>query len=678
MGGIQRDRMISPFISDGMIIQRNAPFPVWSDQKITVSFLGKKYESKTAKGKWLITLDPVKEGGPFEMEITCAQNKINVNDIYSGDVWLCAGQSNMEMQMARLRDDFTEEWESLENNEQGTGNKDLIFDFSLIRQFNVPQTWDFFAPQDEITSSLETRGQWLCASAQTLDQFSGTAWFFAKELYKKYKIPIGLIMTAWGGTPIESWMSEEALRDFPEKIAEGKKYEDKAFREEITNSANKAVNEWETNTKNNDIGIAQQWQNQETDISNWKNITLPGDFSAVSDLNNFCGAIWLAKDFTAGVDFASLDSKVWLGTIVDADTVFINGTQIGNTGYRYPPRKYIPKGLIKQGKNRIVIRVTCNNGEGSVTTDKPFQIFTNNETIELSGPWKYKIGCTSPTRPSEFFFQRLPLGNYNAMIAPVLKFPLKGVIWYQGESNESAPYEYGKLFKAMISDWRKNYNTNILYKELNPHSQIPIPKPPVSELPFLFVQLPLFCPVSDNNEQHRWAVLREMQASALSLPATGMAAALDLGEWNDIHPINKKDVGIRLFLAADKLLFGAVNSSPGPILHKSEIRDKKLYLYFDNCAESLTTKTPSLSLLTGFEISKTIKKEDDNVYFTIIGSEGYFRLPAEKINGNEIIINLAGIKNPKKLLYAWADNPKDRQLYNSEGLPAIPFKIELI
>ncbi|MCL2185792.1 MAG: sialate O-acetylesterase [Treponema sp.] len=647
--------MISPIISSGMIMQRDAAFPIWSKEKLIVSFLGKKYESKEVncvsneKCKWLITLDPVKAGGPFEMEIATNETSIKVNDIYSGDVWLCAGQSNMEMMMNRLCDDFGEEWEIIKDSEP--------YDFSLIRQFKVPQTWDFSSPNDELTG-----GQWLCASEQTLDQFSGTAWFFAKEFYKKYRIPVALIMTAWGGTPIESWMSEEALRDFPLKIAEGKKYADNAYREEITNSANKAVNEWETNTKNNDIGNTQQWQKQETDISDWKVIFLPGDFSSVTELKSFCGAIWLAKDFTAGADFASLDSKVWLGTIVDADTVYINGTEIGNTGYRYPPRKYVPKGLIKQGRNRIVIRVTCNNGEGSVTTDKPFQIFTNNETIELSGTWKYKIGCTSPARPSEFFFQRYPLGNYNAMISPVLKFPLKGVIWYQGESNEASPYEYEKLFKAMILNWRKNNS---------------------KELPFLFVQLPLFCPVSENNEQHRWAVLREMQAASLSLPETGMAAALDLGEWNDIHPINKKDVGIRLFLAADKLLFGASNSSPGPMLHKSEIRDKKLYLYFDNCAEGLTTKAPSLSLLTSFAISKTIKKEDDNVYVSVISgdesgsSETQYRLPSEKINGNEIIIDLSGIKNPEKILYAWADNPKDRQLYNSEGLPALPFKIEL-
>ncbi|MCL2758663.1 MAG: hypothetical protein FWD22_00400 [Treponema sp.] len=611
--------LISPFISNGMVMQRDVPFPVWSKKNITINFLGKIYKAQPLNGKFLITIDPAEAGGPYEMEISSDSGSVVIKDIYYGDLWLCSGQSNMEMQMDRLHDDFNEEW--------------LIKDYPLVRQFKVPQEWDFSAPREDLTG-----GSWIQPSKERLSEFGATPWFFAKNLYEKYKIPIGLVMTAWGGTPVESWMSDAALADFPEKIAEGKQYASEEKRNEIAATTGAAIQKWETNLSHDDEGKSKKWENPQTDISSWDEIKLPGNFSDAG-LVNFSGVIWLAKEFDVSAGFASQDAKVWLGTIVDSDTVYINGTEIGNTGYRYPPRKYIPNNLIKQGKNRIVIRVVCNNGEGGVTSDKPFRIFTDKESAELSGTWKYKTGAKAQTRPNEFFFQRMPMGNYNAMIAPVLKFPFKGVIWYQGESNESAAHEYNKLFCSMIKDWRKNNG---------------------SELPFLFVQLPIFCPVSDNYEQAHWAVLREAQAQVLSLPATGMAAALELGEWNDIHPINKKDVGYRLFLAAEKTLFGVKNTSPGPMLQNFELLENKILLHFNNCGIGLNIDAPS-----------------SDAYFSVIGTDGQVRLPGKIENNDTISIDISSVKNPKKVLYAWADNPRDRQLFNSDGLPVIPFRIEL-
>jgi len=616
-----KDLGLSTLISSGMIIQRDCAFPVWSKEKLSVEFLGKKYESQKTGGKWLITLDPVQAGGPFTMEIACAQGSFTVQDIYAGDVWMCAGQSNMELQMDRLRDVFSEEWESTE--------------FPLIRLFKVPQEWDFASPREELTG-----GSWISPLRETLHEFTGTGWFFAKELYKKYHIPIGLVRTAWGGTPVESWMSEDALKDFPEKTAESKKYADSGERERIAKETTDAITEWETRLRSEDRGLAEKWEKPQTDISNWKEITLPCDFSEAG-LPNFCGVIWLAKDFDADAQTAAKTAKVWLGTITDADTVYINGEEIGNTTYRYPPRKYVSKGHLKQGKNRIVIRVTCNNGEGGVTRDKPFRIFTDNETVELAGTWKYKAGAAASVRPEEFFFQRLPVGNYNAMIAPLIKYPLKGVIWYQGESNDSRPNDYERLFRLMIQDWRE--------------------KSDCRELPFLFVQLPIWKKSSDNDENSSWAIIRQAQAAALSLPAAGMACALDLGEWNDLHPLNKKDVGFRLFLAAEKILYKIENSSPGPVLQRVEKRREKLFLYFNNCAGGL----------------KAVP-EGEVPHVSVIDAKGQFRLPA-KIEGKDVIcIDTSSLKEPKRILYAWADNPRDRQLFNSEGLPMLPFRAEIV
>jgi len=618
------DFLFSPLISDGLIIQRDAPFPVWSSEKLKISFLGKNYESKQENGKWLAALDPAGAGGPFNMDIVCGEKVFNIQNIYCGDVWLCAGQSNMEMMMDRLRDNFSEEWK--------------LAAYPNIRYFKAAQESDFSAPRENIAG-----GKWLCASKETLHEFSATAWFFAKKLHEKYKtqglnIPIALINTAWGGTPVESWMSEEALADFPEKIAKGKQYADNAKRAEISAQSSKAVQEWETNLAQTDAGLAAHWENPQTDISGWDEMTLPGDF-AQGGLGGFCGSIWFAKDFEVSASFAAGNAKVWLGTIVDADTVFINGKQIGTTSYRYPPRKYIPGALLKQGKNRIVIRVICNNGEGEITRDKPFRVFTDNESAELAGKWKYKAGTTTPVRPQEFFFQREPMGNFNAIAAPILKFPLKGVIWYQGESNDSYPYDYEKLFQLMIQDWRKKNGS--------------------SELPFLFVQLPIFGKLSENNESSSWALIREAQAKALCLPFTAMAAALEFGEWNDLHPLNKKGVGERLFLAAEKLLFNENNSSPGPIFRSFERRQNELLLYFDNCADGLETI------------------DGRKLYLSVIDGDVIIRLPAVIKPPDVIKIDISLIKEPKKVLYAWAGNPRDRQLVNSEGLSAIPFRFDI-
>jgi sialate O-acetylesterase len=600
-------------------MQRDCAFPIWSRKKVTVTFLGKKYEGRQEGGRWLVTLDPVGAGGPYTMDIVSDDGKVTIQDIYSGDVWLCAGQSNMELQMERLRDNYSEEWRQ---------------DFPLIRQFKVPQEWDFSGPREEFSG-----GSWVTAGAQTLAEFSGTAWFFAKKMHEKYnelglRVPIGLVSTAWGGTPVESWMSEEALADFPEKIAENRQYKDPSFCRELIEKAGAEIKEWESRLKNEDRGLGEKWQQMQTDISGWDEITLPADFMEAG-LCHFCGAIWLAKEFDVPPAFAG-GAKLWLGTITDSDTVYINGVEVGNTGYRYPPRKYpVPAGLLKQGKNRVVIRVICNNGEGGVTRDKPFRLFTANETVELSGTWKYKVGVSiSRIRPRDVFFQWLPMGPYNAMIAPALKYPLKGVIWYQGESNGENPKDYTKLFRCMIQDWRKKNRET---------------------LPFFFVQLPIFGKPSENSETSSWALLREAQAQTQSLPLTGMAAALDAGEWNDLHPLNKKDIGFRLYLAAEKILFGVKNTSPGPVLTRYERRQERLFLFFGNCGNGLTA--------------------NGKPYVSVIGDVSA-RLPAE-IEGPDVIsVDISSVKNAKKMLYAWANNPRDRQLYNSDGLPMLPFRLE--
>jgi len=636
---------ISPLLSSGMVLQQGVAVPIKGEAppgaEITVSFRGNVYRARAENGEWRLLLDAQTAGGPYTMEISAqipgAAGKaktetITIDDIYAGDVWLCSGQSNMELPMRRLKDDFPEEWEPPVN--------------SLIRQFTVPQEWDFSGPRQALSA-----GRWMAAGPQVLEEFYGTAWFFANALYEKHKTPIGLITAAWGGTPAEAWMSREALAGAahpagaagaagPEKIAAGDQYADPEFCAKIARENEATVKAWEDSVAASDAGLAGAWQKPATDITGWDDITLPGPF-ATDKLADFCGVLWLAKDVEVSESFATKSAKIWLGTIVDADTVYINGKEVGSTGYRYPPRKYpIPAGLLHKGKNRVVIRVVCNKGEGEITRDKPFRIFTDSETAELSGNWKYKTGSAAPRRPDEFFFQRQPMGLFNAMIAPVLDYPCKGIIWYQGESNDSNPHEYAALFTALINDWRAKSK---------------------SLLPFLFVQLPIWGPPEDDSESSSWAIIREAQCSALSLPMTGMAAGLDLGEWNDLHPINKKDVGRRLALAAEKVVYGQLNTAPGPLLRTVERRGDKLVFTFDNCGK-------------GLEEDLTQRRKDAKVSVVDAGGQVY-RLPVNIEGADCLSVNISGIENPQKVLYAWAKNPRSRLLFNSDGLPMIPFRV---
>jgi sialate O-acetylesterase len=625
-----RQLALSSLFSDGMILQHGVSVPISGESlpmaMITLSFLGKTYKAQAdGNGKWLVLLDSHNPGGPYYMEISASDGSISIKDIYFGDVWLCSGQSNMELPMRRVKDDFLREWDEPIN--------------PLIRQFSVPQEWEFSGPRQVLSGGL-----WTKACADTLEQFSAAAWFFVRQMYKTYNHPTGIILAAWGGTPVEAWMSVGALAAFPEKIALGKKYADAAFCDSFMREKQAPLETWYKDIAAADSGLAQVWQKPETDISAWEEIVLPGDFSQIG-IDGFCGVIWLCREFEISESFAA---KIWLGTIIDADTVYINGVEVGNTTYRYPPRKYvIPAGLMRKGKNRIVIRVVCCNGEGGVTRDKPFRIFSSgselDSTIELSGTWKYRVGVKTESRPEEFFLQRLPTGLFNAMIAPLLNYPCRAVLWYQGESNDKNPDEYESLFISMINDWREKYL-----------SQVPSPQSPI---PFLFVQLPIFGEPEDNNESDSWAIIRDAQVSALSLPMTGMAAALELGEWNDLHPINKKGVGLRLALAAEKLVFKKQNTSPGPLLRNISHDNGRLLLTFDNCGKGLAAgETP---------------------YISIIACGKIFRVPAAVESPECISADISGIENPEKALYAWAHNPRDRQLYNSDGLPVIPFRAKI-
>ena len=612
-------------ISDGMILQRNTDVNIWgwadANENISVSFVGSTYNTiADNKGNWKVVLADLKPGGPYQMQI----NSITINNILVGDVWVCSGQSNMELPMRRVSWNYPSEIEHSEN--------------KYIRQFLVPDKYNFDEPQNDLSS-----GTWKSASPENTPDFSATAYFFAKFLYEKYKVPIGLINSALGGSPVESWISGNALKKFPKYYNEAKLFRDSILIKKIEASDRARSNAWYTLLHKVDRGFKDPeniWYKTNLNTSDWSTMEVPGYWSEETDLGQLNGVIWFRKKVEIPSSMAGKSAKLILGRIVDADSAFINGQFVGTVSYQYPPRRYdIPTGLLKAGENTIVVRVISNIGKGGFVPDKQYAVVTKDTSINLTGEWKFRLGAEMPPLESQTFIRWKPTGLYNAMIAPLLNYKIKGVIWYQGESNAERPKEYLSLFSTMIKDWRTNWNEG--------------------DFPFLFVQLPNFMETKSEPSESNWALLREAQLKTLSLPNAGMVVAIDIGEWNDIHPLDKKDVGYRFALAAEKLAYGDNIVYSGPIYKSMKIDGNKIILSFTHTGSGL------------------IAKGDNKLkYFAIAGNNKKFVWANAKIENNKVVVWNDKVKNPVAVRYAWADNPDGANLYNKEGLPASPFRTD--
>lgn len=612
-------------ISDNMILQRDTKVNIWGwaspNEQIEVSFKGKTFKATTSEeGKWSIELPSQKAGGPYEMTLK-ATNTIVLKNILFGDVWLCSGQSNMELPMDRLKDKYKNEIAKSEN--------------TNIRQFLVPDEYYFEKERNDFSS-----GEWVSANPKSVLQFTGVGYFFALEIYEKYKIPIGLINSALGGSPAESWINAEGIKKFPEYEQEYLKFKDGKLEKEIDANDRKVSNEWYQTVNKRDLGVKEKWSAEKISDSDWKTMKIPG-YWADNELGNTNGAVWFRKEFTLE-NTKETSAKLILGRIVDADSVFVNGNFVGTTSYQYPPRIYaFNPNILKEGKNEIAVRVINNSGRGGFVLDKPYELVLENKTIDLKGDWKYKLGVKMEALPGQTFVRWKPVGLYNAMIAPLKNYPIKGVLWYQGESNTKKPSEYFSLMETLISNWREQWKDN--------------------KLPFIVVQLTNYMDPKPEPVESNWAALRQQQSNVLQLPNTGLAVTIDLGEWNDIHPLNKLDVGKRLALQARKLVYGEKKLiASGPVFHSMEKKENELILSFDSVGKGLISKGGNS--LNGFAIA---------------GADGKFVWAKATIEGDKIKVWNNDIANPVKVRYAWADNPDTANLYNKENLPASPFEAEL-
>lgn len=623
LSSIRADIRLPLLVADGMVLQHNEKVKLWGwadpGEVITVNIGTQSYTTKTDKsGNWQLVLPRQKAGGPVDFRFQ-GNNMLEVKDVYFGEVWLCSGQSNMELPMRRVKPLYEDEF--------------LTADYPQIRCFTVNKTYHFKAPQNDVTG-----GNWIAATPENLAEFPAAAYFFAKHLHQTYGVPVGLINASLGGSPVQSWMSEEALKSFPSHLQEAYKYRDDTLIQSIEQSDNERIGEWYRVSVQKDKGQAGAYRYPETNTNDWSDFKLPAYWGSYSQPQN--GVFWFRKDIPLSSKEASQSAFLNLGRIVDADSVFINGHAVGVTTYQYPPRWYqIPADVLREGCNSIVIRVINSSGPGGFVPDKPYELKTAERTIDLKGRWRMKQGSEMPPLGSQTFIRWKPLGLYNAMIAPLLNYTIKGAIWYQGEANTSDPIGYSRLFPALIRDWRKQFNQG--------------------NFPFLFVQLPNFMETKELPSESRWAETREAQMSALREPATGMAVAIDLGEWNDIHPLNKRDVGNRLALLARKIAYKEKKLIvSGPTYKSMKVKNGRAEISFTNTGAGLMTRDEPLK------------------GFAIAGFDGKFVWANAEISGNKVIVWHESVSIPVRVRYAWADNPDQANLFNKDGLPATPFRTD--
>ncbi|MBN2766011.1 MAG: sialate O-acetylesterase [Paludibacteraceae bacterium] len=619
---LNADVVLPKLIADGMVLQRDTKVNVWGwadpNEKVIVSIDGKLYSTKAdASGNWLLKLKKHKAGGPYTMLIE-GKNKIEIRNVVFGDVWLCSGQSNMELPMRRVKPLYEAEMAKASN--------------PMIRCFDVPQKYNFKVPQE----NYHGNPSWKEVNAETVLSYSAVAYFFATEINRVKNVPVGIINASLGGSPVQAWMSEDALRAFPAHLEEGYRWRNDQLIMDTETFERQRTNEWYQLSTHNDIGQAGNFKNPDTDDSQWTDFKVPGYWSKAGKPEN--GVFWFRREIQISATEAGKPAFLNMGRIVDADSVFVNGHFVGNVTYQYPPRWYnVPAGVLVEGRNVLVVRVVNNSGSGGFVPDKPYVLALPNRNISLEGTWKMKKGCEMPPLPGETFVRWKPMGLFNGMIAPMLNFNIKGAIWYQGESNTANPAEYARMFPAMIRNWRSQFRQG--------------------DFPFLFVQLANFMEAKTQPVESNWAETREAQEAALALKNTAMAVTIDIGEWNDIHPLNKKDVGVRLALAARKVAYGESKiRSAGPVFKSLKVKGNKLIISFKNAEAGLKSG--------GEELQE----------FAVAGADAKFVWAKARIEGNKVIVSALQVQNPVYVRYAWADNPHRANLRNTEGLPAAPFR----
>lgn len=628
---------------DHMVLQREVRVPVWGTAdpggELTVQLGGQAQRVIVeSDGRWRTEIGPFDAGGPHELLVSGAA-ELRFTDVLIGEVWVGSGQSNMEMPLAgwgRVLD-FEQEIAAAEHPQ--------------IRLFQVEKTIAF-RPRSDVKSD-----GWRRCSPGTIAEFSSTAYFFGRQLHESLGVPVGLIHSSWGGTVAEAWTSAGALRELPDFAggvaaleAAGSSLDAQLFAHEA------AMLAWEAEIEARDAGdqASPAWSQPDVDDAGWDLMQIPTTWET-GGLPGFNGIVWFRKTIDVPAAWAGRDATLHLGPIDDEDITWFNGAQVGAESLWTAPRHYpIPGAQLRAGRNVIVVRAVDRVGAGGIwgepdalslelrepTSSSPVGEPVLAETLPLAGPWRYRVGAelsTLPSPPSSPSNPNLPTVLHNAMLAPLMPYAIRGVIWYQGESNASRAHQYRELFPAMIRDWRARWE--------------------LGDFPFLFVQLANFMPRRDEPADDAWAELREAQSLALALPNTGMAVAIDIGDAEDIHPKNKQEVGRRLALLARRHVYGEDVHASGPRFGSLEVAGARARLHFD-AAEKLRTLDGAAP--TGFAVA---------------GVDRVFHWGQADVDGASVVVSSPAVPSPVAVRYAWAANPAGN-LTDASGLPASPFRTD--
>ena len=619
----------------GMVVQRGKLIPVWghadAGETVTVRFNKKVYHTTAdADGRWRVDLPKMKAGGPYQLTV----NDQTIDNILVGDVWLLSGQSNIDVTIERVYPQYTQEIDKYEN--------------SQIRLFRVQNETSTHGVKEDIR---HTNINWKPVNKQNAWLFSAAGYFLGKRMFQTNKVPQGIIVNSWGGTPIEAWISEDSLKaDYPMLLKKLQMYQnDNYVRAQM--QANGAANQqWESILNQTDPGYADV----AVDETSWQQI----------DQNNWTwrgtGSVWLRQHITIDKQHAGKPARLLLGTLFDRDVTYLNGKQIGQTGYQYPPRRYdIPEGMLKEGDNVIAIRFINKFGAVHFIPEKPYMLCFGDDRLSqnpmpkdvqpLSQLWKMKVGAEMPQCPSgDVSLQNLPTTLYNAVLYPLAPYAINGVVWYQGESNTGNPAPYADHLKKLMGSWRDRWNDQ--------------------QMPFVIVQLANYDgrqqtgfprPITPQTEpvNSGWAQLREAQRVVAKADAKAELAVInDLGETVDIHPLRKKEVAERIGLCFDKLLYNnKVKLAPEVV--STQVSDAAIQLTLDQPIQEGDLYT--------FEVCNN-------------GNNTYQNVPAVgKGNVITLLVPQASQASALKIRYAWKDDPKQANVRSLSGLPMSSFELSI-
>lgn len=616
------------FFADNMVMQRGKPIPVWGKaavgETVHISFNHKRYSTVADdNGKWRIDLPKMKAGGPYTMQV----GDKTIKDILIGDVWLCSGQSNIDVTVDRVSPVYLKEVTTYENNR--------------IRLFRVQNDANTHSVQDDVKAT-----SWNLLTPSSAQNFSAVGYFLAKRMFAETNVPQGIICNSYGGTPVQAWVCKDSLRDdFPVYSLQTEMYENDEYVAAQQKANLLANNRWTELLNREDPGVRDDWTATGTDDSGWKTVNQYNNKEwALNEGRGVVGSIWMRQHINIDAAHAGKKARLLLGRLYDADYTYVNGKEVGRTYYQYPPRRYeIPEGLLHEGDNVITVRFVNKGGIAEFDHEKKYEIdFEDGKTISLSENWRTHIGKVMPLSPEAgLAIQNLPYVLYNAMLYPLHPYAISGVVWYQGESNTGRPYEYGTLLKKMMGNWRTLWNE--------------------PDLPFVIVQLANYMAPVSEPQNSNWAALREQQRrTALGDKNAELVTAIDLGETTDIHPLHKKELTERIASAFDKMVYDKKKAAVSP---------KIISVSYSEC--KVDKGLPGLAVVT---FDQQLKPGDIK-YFELAGEDGrFYNVTSAHAEGNNVVITSTDVCNPKRIRYAYKDNPIHVNLYGINGYPVPPFE----